>query len=308
MVAALVILALIALLVTGALSSSRFADRSVEAQREDVALSAAADFAAHAVFARSIADSLAELPLGQPATFDIPVSGPLPIGASVAATRLPNDALWIVADAELAGRDSARRRVNVVARWRPLLPLPVAPLMARGAVRLRGGLTITADSGGDTDCAASTFADVAVAPGAGVTSADPVRTARDPRAGDSAHYALRAWQQIELAGLSGAIHVRADTEVSNSSFQGVMIADGSVSIVGPFTGTGIIVARGPIVATTNELSLTGALLSFANPSVGEFAIDLAGGVVRFSPCVVARALRRIAVLRAVSQRNWTEVF
>ena len=68
-----------------------------------------------------------------------------------------------------------------------------------------------------------------------------------------------------------------------------MIVDGSVSIAGPFRSTGLIVARGPIVATTNELSLTGAMLSFANPPAGQFAIDLGGGVVRFSPCVVDRA-------------------
>ena len=87
-----------------------------------------------------------------------------------------------------------------------------------------------------------------------------------------------------------------------------MIADGRVSIVGPFTINGIIIARGPIVSSTNELLLTGAMVSFANPSVGEFAIDVGGGVVQFSPCVVDRSLRRIAHLRVVHERNWTEIF
>ena len=239
-----------------------------------------------------------------------PVNPPsiLPITATVTATRLPDDVLWLVADAELSGRDAGRRRVNLVARWRPLLPVPPSPLMARGAVRLRGGLVVTADTATDAECASTGFAAVTVASGASVTSAESVSTATDPGAGDSAHYAQSAWQRRALERTVGTIQVRADTEISNSSFQGVMLVDGSVSITGPFTVTGIIVARGPIISTTNELSLTGAMISFASPPAGQFAIDVGGGVVRYSPCVVARVLRRIAQLRVVQQRNWAEIF
>jgi hypothetical protein len=305
--AALAIIALIALLIGGAVSTSTLAQRSAESSRADASLMASADYAIHTVLADA-SQALAELPLGRATTYAVNPASVLPITTTVAATRLPDDVLWLVADAELSGRDVGRRRVNLVARWRPLVPLPTSPLMARGAVRLRGGLVVTADTATDADCAAASFAAVTVPPGGSVTTADSVTSAVDARAGDLAHYAQADWQQRVVESASGAIHVRADTVISNSSFQGVMIADGSVSIVGPFTINGIIIARGPIVVSTNELLLTGALLSFATPSIGQFAIDVGGGVVKFSPCVVARALRRIAQLRVVQQRNWTEIF
>jgi hypothetical protein len=306
--AALMIISLIALLIGGAVATSTMAQRSNESSRSDASLMATADYAVYGVLSGPAASSFADLPLGRNTTYSVNLPPSPPITATVSATRLPDDVLWLVADAELLGRDAGRRRVNLVARWRPLLPLPVSPLMARGSVRLRGGLVVAGDTASDAECAATSFASVTVSPGSLVTSADSVSSATDPRAGDPAHYAQTDWQLRALENASGAIHVRADTQISNSSFQGVMIADGSVSIVGPFTLKGIIVARGPIVSSTNALSITGAMLSFAVPSAGQFAIDVAGGVVRFSPCVVARELRRVAQLRVVQQRNWTEIF
>ncbi len=305
--AAIVIVALIALLIGGVVSTSTLAQRSAESSRSDAALMASADFAVYTILSDT-STALADLPLGRASTFAVNAGSPLAIATTVAVTRLPDNVLWLVADAELSGRDVGRRRVNLVARWRPLVPLPMSPLMARGAVRLRGGLAVTADTSTDADCAAASFAAVTVAPGGAVTTADSVISAVDARAGDPAHYAQATWQRQVVESPSGAIHVRADTVISNSSFQGVMIADGSVSIVGPFTLNGIIIARGPIVVSTNELSVTGALLSFATPSIEQFAIDIGGGVMKFSPCVVARALRRISQLRVVQQRSWTEIF
>jgi hypothetical protein len=308
LVAALMVIALIALLIAGAVSTAATTQRSSQTDRESAGLMAAADLAAHAVLSRTADSVLASLPFGRAVQWPVDVPSSLPITATVSATRLSDDVLWIVGDAGLAGRDAARRRVNVVARWRPLLPTPSSPFTARGAVRFRGGLTITADSSTDADCSAASFADVTIPPTAAVSSIDSIRATIDGRAGDSAHYAQTAAQQRLLESSSGAIHVRADTELSNSSFQGVMIADGRVSITGPLAIRGLIVARGPIVVTTNELSLVGAMMSFANPSAGQYALDVGGGVVQFSPCIVARALRRIGSLHVVHERNWTEVF
>jgi hypothetical protein len=312
LLAALVIVALIALLVSGALSVAMLAQRSVQASGEGASLAAGADDAAHAVLSGASVATLGDLPIGQALVSSIALGQTPPVNATVTTTRLPNDVLWIVADAELSGRDAGRRRVNVVARWRVLVPVPSSPLVARGPVRLRGGLLITGDSATDAECAMPSFAGVAVAPGAAVVGGDSVGMTSDPANGDSAHYAQAEWQRRAVdagsGAIGGAIHVRADTVISNSSFHGVMIADGSVSIVGPFTAEGLIIARGPITVNTNELLLTGAMLSFANPPAGQFAIDVGGGVVHFSPCVVARALRRIASLRVVQQRNWSEIF
>lgn len=305
--AALTIIALIALLIGGVVATSTLAQRSDESSRGDASLTASADYAAYEALADPGAEGFADLALGRDTTYTVSLPAS-PITAIVSATRLPDNVLWLVADAELSGRDAARRRVNLVARWRPLVPLPASPFMARGAVRLRGGLVIAGDTASDPECPAPSFADITVAPGAAVTSADSASSAVDARAGDPAHYAQMDWQRRAIENGSGAIHVRADTVISNSSFQGVMIADGGVSIVGPFTLTGIIIARGPIVSSTNELSVTGAMLSFAVPSAGQFAIDVGGGVVHFSPCVIARALRHIERLRVVQQRSWTEIF
>jgi hypothetical protein len=308
LVGALAIAGVIALLIGGALAVVAAAQRSSVAGREDAELAASADAAAHSVLSRMNDSTLASLAFGRASEWPVATRSSLPIAARVSATRLADDVLWIVGSATLSGRDAAIRRVNVVARWRTLLPVPASPLMARGSVRLRGGLTVTADTSSDAECSATSFADVTIAPAAAVESADSVRTSVDARAGDSAHFAQTAAQRRRLESSSGAIHVRADTVISNSSFQGVMIADGGVSIVGPFAGSGVIVARGPIVVATDELSFSGALLSFATPSAGQFAIDIGGGVIQFSPCVVSRALRRIAPLRVVRERNWTEIF
>ena len=104
------------------------------------------------------------------------------------------------------------------------------------------------------------------------------------------------------------VRVHGDTTIAGGTFDGLMIVDGALTITGPFAATGLIVARGPIVTTGGGFALTGAMLSFAKPPSGEYALDLGGASIRFSPCVVARAIRRSVTLRPVRERSWSEFF
>ena len=230
------------------------------------------------------------------------------VSATVAVTRLPRGVVWLVADAQGLGRDAGRRRVNVAARWPTLVPLPRAPLQARGSVRLRAGMVWVADTTVDAECASLGIANVITAAGATVTSSDSARVAIDPAASDSASYLQLAWQRLVLDSAVGVVQVHGDTTIAGGTFDGVMVVDGALTIAGPFAATGLIVARGPVVTTGAGFALTGAMRSFAKPPAGDYALDLGGASIRFSPCAVSRAIRRSVMLRTVRERSWSEFF
>ena len=56
------------------------------------------------------------------------------------------------------------------------------------------------------------------------------------------------------------------------------------------------------------LTVTGALMSFAAPTDGAAAIDLAGATIRYAGCTVARAFRVAFPPRPVRDRSWAELF
>lgn len=306
--AALAIIALIALLIGGAVASSSLAQRSAQLRQADALLATSADYAIGSVLADARVNGLADLALGRVATYVVATPAGGAVTATVAVTRLPRGVLWMVADAERSGRDLGRRRVNVVARWATLLSTPRTPLQARGAVRLRPGVVFSADTASDTECASTGIGEVVVPAAALVASVDSVRAVVDPAASDSAGYLVSSWQRQALDSAARAVHVHGDTTIAGGAFDGVMIVDGSLTIAGPFAVTGLIIARGPIVAMVGGFSLIGAIRSFAKPPAGEYALDLGGASIRFSPCAVSRAIRRSVGLHPVRERSWSELF
>lgn len=305
--AALALLGFVGLLVGGAFAAFRLAERSAGGARGDALLNAAADYAIGWAVSEAPALGLDTLPLGAATLFAAEPPDAVGVSATVAVTRLPRNLLWLVVDAERPGPAGGRRRVNLVARWREPAPMPPAAIVARGDVRLGAGVVVASDTAGDADCRPAPVAAVVAAPGSAVTSADSVSVVTDAVAEDSTTYLLTARQLQRLGGAS-VVRVSGDTTISGGAFEGILIVDGMLTIAGPFSASGLVVSRGPIAATAGGLAMTGAIMSFAARSPGRPAIDLGPATVRYSPCAIARAVRRVVPLRPVRARSWAELF
>lgn len=305
MLAALALLSLAALMIAGAFASLTLSRRNARDARADALLVAAADYAVNTILSSPNDYALADLAYGKPATFAVGVPGPDPIAVTVAATRLRGGVIWFVADASVVRGDSARRRLNVVARFATAGTLPGAPLVARGNVRIARGVSFAADQTIDPDCARAA-PNVVVVPGATVSSADSIAWLADSAAADSSAFYLTAAQLATLDS-AGAVHVRGDTVVAGGTFDGVMVVDGSLQLAGAWTVHGLVVVRGAVNAATGSIALTGALMSYA-PASASPAADLGAGTLVWSPCTVQRAFRRLLHARPARQRSWAELF
>lgn len=308
LLAAMALVGLVGLLVIGALASSTLAQRGASASESEALLATAADFAASAPLADPEQYGLADLPLGRPRTFSAAIPGASAPSAEVTVTRLRNGVVWLVGAAWSHGRDSAERRISIVARFPVAGPVPVAAVVSRGSVNIGRNVALSLDASPEADCADPPVADILIAPGATTTGADSLRVAQMAVAADSAAYHLTVSQVGALDSSLNVQHVRGDTTIAAGSFAGVMLVDGALTITGPFSATGLVIARGRIDARAGGLTVVGGLMSFANPGAGLNAIDLASASVRYSPCAVARAFRAAKPPHPARQRSWAELF
>lgn len=308
MVAALTVLALLGVVVAATVATAVTSQRTIRAGQGAATALAAAEFAVATVLDDPSRYSLSTLVLGQPTHFAVSVQEPSTILADVAVTRLPDGILWFVGDAAIAGPDSARRRVNLVAEFPRVGPLPAAGVVARGDVALAADVSIGADTTGDADCAARGAAPrITVAPGVSATTGPGVAVEVSSVAADSNSYFLTTWQRAILSnGAPGVRRVSGDTTITGGVFGGILLVDGAVTVTGAWIVDGLVVAAGPIRAPSAGLSVSGALMSaYAGPGR---AIDLTGATIRFAPCVVAAVLRRVSSPRPVRERAWAELY
>ena len=304
--AALALLGVLALVIGAGLAAFRLASRSSAFARTDAVLTAAAEYAINSAASGARSFGLDTLPLGVPLTLTPSVSGATSVVPVVVATRLANDVEWLVADVADSGVAGGHRRINLVARWRLPTTPPPSPLVARGDVRL-AGTSFVIDTTGDADCRATSVQYVTLAPGASLASAAGVSTSFSARAADSSTYLLAATQTSQLTNANAVTRVAGDTTISGGSFEGILIVRGALTIAGSFSASGLIISAGPIIATGAGVVVTGAMMSFLPPS-SQPAIDLGPAVLRYSRCLVARALRRAIPLRPVRERSWAELF
>jgi hypothetical protein len=278
LIAALALMTVLGLLIVGAVGSVVAAQRSAELARVDATLDAAADYALGTVLADPRGYGLADLALGRAQSYSIPLvdAGP----AAVSATRLPGGVLWLVAALASGGPDSGRRTMSLVARFPPIGLAPPAAIIARG--------------------------EVVVAPGSSASLGSGQRVAVSNAAGDSASYLLTVAQlaALDSSAPGAVVHVRGDTTIAGGAFEGVLIVDGSAAITGAFTLSGLLVARDS-VAVSSGLSVRGAMMAFGS---SQAAMRLAGGVIEYSPCQIARVLRRAVRPVPVRGRAWGELF
>ncbi len=311
--AALALTAIVALLLAGAVASMTLAQRSSRLVEVDARLNESADYALSTVLADPDRFGLADLPLGVASRFDVPVPGAEGAGVSVSAsaTRLPGDLLWLESQAILDGRDGGARRFSLVARFPLAGSFPPAALVSRGDVHIGHDVVFLRDTSTDAECGKPATADVVVAPGAHVmgttASGDSVRTVVGAAASDSSTYRLSSRQVAALDSARGVVHVRGDTTIVGGALDGILVADGSITITGPFRAAGMIVARGRVIAVSGLFVGTGTILSFA-PASATPSIDLAGASITYSACTVDRAFRRAWLPRQVPKRGWAEIF
>jgi hypothetical protein len=307
LIAALTLMTLLGIVVAALVASSISAQRATRLGQSDATALFSAEYAVATVLGDQSTYPLATLPLGQPRRFVISVAQTSSVRVDVAATRLPRGVLWLVGNASVTGVDSSERRVNLVAQFPNVAPLPLASIMSHGAVSLAADVIITIDTTGDADCAARATAPMVVTPsGASVIAEPSVRTATLPSAADSNSYLLTNWQRSLLRPSLGLKHVIGDTAIGGGSFDGILMVDGALNITGPFVVNGLVVASGSIRDTVGGLSVMGAILSaYSGPGR---AVDLAGANVRFAPCLVANALRLATPPRRVRDRSWAELF
>lgn len=304
--AVLGLMALLGILIAGAVAASGAAQRTARLSQTDAVLSASADYSLSVTLASWQESLLADLPLGVPRTIETTAPQTTPVPVTVTTTRLPDDVLWLVADARASGVDPGRRRFGLVARFAVPGRVPPAGIVARGNVVLAAGVRAIVDTSGEADCAAHSDAPaVLTAPGAIVTSADSVRSDVSARAADSATYYQAAWQRTLLDSAIAVRHVLGDTTIAGGSYQGILQVDGTLRITAPFSATGLVIARGSIGAS-DSVNITGALLSFATSPAT--AISLSSGTIQYAPCVVARVLRHASPPRPVRERSWSEIF
>jgi len=307
LVGALALLTVSGIVVAALVASSVAAQRSMRLGGSDAAALASAEYAASSILAGASTYQLARLPLGVTQRFGIEVRQTSEIRVDVGVTRLPHGVLWLVADAVLRGLDSSERRINLVAQFPDLGPLPAAAIESRGDVSLADDVTIATDTTGDGECAARPGApNVVAAGGTTVATAPGVLVETRSVAADSDSYLLNPRQRSILASGPGVAHVVGDTTIGGGVFDGILLVDGALTITGPLVVTGIVVATGPIRTSGGRLSVTGALLSaYSGPGR---AIDLAASSLRFAPCVAATVLRAAAMPRRVRDRAWAELY
>ena len=307
LVGALALLTVSGIVVAAIVASSLTAQRAMRLGRSGETAMASAEYAVSSVLAEASTYQLARLPLGVAKRFDVAVEETSEIYVEVEVTRLPRGVLWLVGDALVAGLDSGERRINLIAQFPDLGPLPPSAVESRGDVSLAADVAISTDTTGDAECAARPGApDVVTPAGATVVAAPGVRAETRGAAADSDSYLLNPRQRPILASGSNVAHAVGDTTITGGTFDGILLVDGALTITGPLAVTGLVVATGPIRTSGGRLSVTGALLS-AYTGPGR-AIDLAASSLRYAPCVAATVLRAAATPRRARDRAWAELY
>ncbi|MFI5229056.1 MAG: hypothetical protein ACHQWU_08305 [Gemmatimonadales bacterium] len=304
LVATLALMTVLGLLVVGAVGSVVVAQRGTELARAGALLDAAAGEAIGTLLADPVAYAMADLPLGRARAYSMSL---IDGGAAVvSATRLPGGVLWLVAAVGSSGPDSGRRTVNLVARFPSVGPIPTSGLVARGSVVASDGVAFTVDSTSDADCAPPSPAsvpDVTVGLGATASLGAGARSLTSGAAADPFEYFLTASQLASLDSVGAVVHVRGDTTIAGGSFDGLLVADGSIVFTGAFALSGLMVARDSIISS-GGLAVRGAAMAFSAAT----AMRLAGATIEYAPCQIARALRRATRPAPVRGRAWAELF
>ena len=102
--------------------------------------------------------------------------------------------------------------------------------------------------------------------------------------------------------LHGVIHVKGDATLAGAAGEGILIVEGHLAIVGSFTYSGVIVARGGLLVAANEVSVFGMIRAAGDPPIS--------GPVQLteSQAAVQDVLVQALTPAPVSGRRWAEMY
>lgn len=104
------------------------------------------------------------------------------------------------------------------------------------------------------------------------------------------------------------IYVDGDVKLaSNASGQGILLVNGSVTLVGGFEFNGIVIARNDVNSAGNGNKVSGAVFA-ANTSIQDNSGMNGNSTIQYSSCAVTRATQGSAGVMRAKQRGWAELF
>ena len=117
------------------------------------------------------------------------------------------------------------------------------------------------------------------------------------------------------AARSPVIYAAGDLSIDGGVGQGVLLVAGHLTIAGPFTFSGQIVARGGIETLADNITISGAVYAWRARGDSVIARDTASSVelthqttLRFSRCDAWHGMASWLQPRRVRQRAWSELF
>ncbi len=322
LVAVLAVMGLLAILAVATLSVTTRLDQGSALATRDARLDAAASYALATALIEWRQLGLSSLGADSSRRIDVPVPGS-PATAAVTVTRLDSELFWIVAEAVTV--DSAPRRQNMVARLSVPRADSLPPLLVAGDASLSRLFTVARDTA--PGCA-PIAPDLMIGPGATLTSTDglpPSLTVQRSASaadtsfllhiGDLSMATLAASPDVVLAAgtsaqaQSGIVHAIGDLTLVGGVGQGVLIVDGRLTLAGPVSFAGIVLARGGITASVAGAEVSGTMRSGPNGIGQQAALDVTHQFTfRPSVCITQTVLRSAVIPRPVSGRPWAEIY
>jgi hypothetical protein len=241
---------------------------------------------------------------------------------STTVTRIGPELFWIVAEATAA--DGSRSRENLIVRVAVPRGDSLPAMLVAGDALLSRRLSVIRDS---TPGCASAGPDLAIGAAASLTSVDgalpSVSVARRSPSPDSS--ALADFGGLSLNALaasadivlpvgatipspSGLVHAAGDLTVTGGAGRGVLIVDGRLTLTGPGSFVGLVLARGGVTTGGDGFELTGSIRA-GTAGAGGTAMQLVHQfVLRPSPCSTQDVVRSVLRPQPVAGRSWMEVY
>lgn len=331
----LYLLVLVGFLVAAGVFTTARLRRGTAHRLLDASLGAAADDALAVALAEWPSESRSRLVVGAADSSIVPTHADEEVHALVRAIRLSPTLYWLVASVRDDRWPEVSRRVNLVVRVRPPVRTGVVALSSAGDTRLGPAARLLPDTGtacegarlspiGSGVAAVALAAEAHLVLDSGRASADSVRVVV-PDATDSLSLVPLggdAWQRLTgrasvryapgssvTAGEHALAWAQGDLTLSGGAGRGMLLVDGRLTLAGPLTFTGLIVARGGVATSSDGVVITGLLVSTARNGSAVMPVALTHAAeVRASRCAAIDALVAAAPPGPVHGRAWAELF
>lgn len=321
LVTTIAVVTLVALLSVTTLSLSTRVEQGSYLAVRDARLNAASGYALATVIVEWRTRSLGSLAVGGTRAF--PVAGLTSPPVSVTITRTTPALFWVVAQA--TGSDGSVRRENLILVLETPTADSIPPILSGGSVVLSDRFRLTVDS---TPGCSSSSADLMIGTDATVSSSrgavPALMVERSPLVSDSSFMrrigpveveSFRSTADLTLAAgtttnvQDGVVYATGDLTLTGGTGEGLVIVNGRLTIAGPITFTGIIVARNGIRTSASGAVVIGAIRAGPANDGESATVDLGHEIeIRRSPCALQTVLGKVVTPRPARGRRWAEMY